>query len=43
MLGLCHTGERLAHRDVSGDGRWDLVHDVDSGVSGWMSHGYYGW
>ncbi len=43
VLGLCYRGDRLAHRDVSGDGQWDRVYDVDSGVSGWMSHGYYSW
>ncbi|KPC61162.1 SH3 domain-containing protein [Streptomyces chattanoogensis] len=43
VLGLCYTGERLAHRDVSSDGQWDKVYDVDSGVSGWISHGYFSW
>ncbi|WP_186319369.1 hypothetical protein [Streptomyces sp. SAJ15] len=43
VLGLCYRDHRLAHRDVSADGQWDKVHDGDTGVSGWIAHGYWRW
>ncbi|MCF3105946.1 hypothetical protein IPZ58_30865 [Streptomyces roseoverticillatus] len=42
-VGLCYSDHRLAHRDVSGDGQWDKVYDVNTGASGWISHGYWSW
>ncbi|MFE0045149.1 hypothetical protein [Streptomyces albireticuli] len=43
VVGLCCGDHRLAHRDVSGGGQWDKVYDVNTGVSGWISHGYWSW
>ncbi|MGK5731962.1 hypothetical protein D7231_03995 [Streptomyces klenkii] len=43
VVGLCYSNHRLAHRDVSGDGQWDKVYDVNTGASGWISHGYWSW
>ncbi|GAA3048648.1 hypothetical protein GCM10020000_31230 [Streptomyces olivoverticillatus] len=43
MVGLCYSDHRLAHRDVSADGQWDKIYDVNTGTSGWISHGYWSW
>lgn len=43
VVGLCYSDHRLAHRDVSSDGQWDKIYDVDTGASGWISHGYWSW